>query len=147
MVIVCFYGLLKFVHWACLLCWQVPFESTVKQVLQQLKNIAKGDYTAPTTTPNTEKRKLGNIVFAAVNIPVTEIQSLLHNVSVCFVCFSDELFLQYSIVHCMVSVKVVELYLSLVFCMHVVYICVVFRQYWILPPPYAECNFCQHLAC
>ena len=74
-------------------------------MLQQLKNIAKGDYTAPTTTPNTEKRKLGNIVFAAVNIPVTEIQSLLHNVSVCFVCFSDELFLQYSIVHFMVSVR------------------------------------------
>ncbi|KAL8120546.1 tRNA ligase 1-like [Apium graveolens] len=60
---------------------QVPFESTVKQVLQQLKSIVKGDYTAPTTTPNTEKRKLGNIVFAAVNIPVTEIQSLLHNLA------------------------------------------------------------------
>ncbi|KAK1357380.1 putative 2',3'-cyclic-nucleotide 3'-phosphodiesterase [Heracleum sosnowskyi] len=58
---------------------QVPFESTVKQVLQQLRSIAKGDYKAPTTPPSTEKRKLGNIVFAAVNLPVMDIQSLLQN--------------------------------------------------------------------
>jgi len=45
-------------------------------VLEQLKNIAKGDY----STPDTEKRKFGAIVFAAVNVPVTEIQTLLDNV-------------------------------------------------------------------
>ncbi|KAK7854665.1 trna ligase 1 [Quercus suber] len=55
---------------------QVPFEFAVKQVLEQLKNIAKGDY----STPDTEKRKFGAIVFAAVNLPVTEIRTLLDNV-------------------------------------------------------------------
>ncbi|RVW56768.1 Retrovirus-related Pol polyprotein from transposon RE1 [Vitis vinifera] len=54
---------------------QVPFESSVRQVLEQLKSIAKGDY----PTPGTEKRKFGTIVFAAVSLPVTEIQSLLAN--------------------------------------------------------------------
>ncbi|KAH9700812.1 tRNA ligase 1 [Citrus sinensis] len=52
---------------------QVPFESAVKQVLEQLKLIAKGEYKAPST----EKRNFGTIVFAAVSLPVTEIQSLL----------------------------------------------------------------------
>ncbi|XP_030968694.1 tRNA ligase 1 isoform X3 [Quercus lobata] len=56
---------------------QVPFEFAVKQVLEQLKNIAKGDY----STPDTEKRKFGAIVFAAVNVPVTEIQTLLDNLA------------------------------------------------------------------
>ncbi|KAJ9698200.1 hypothetical protein PVL29_007335 [Vitis rotundifolia] len=56
---------------------QVPFESSVRQVLEQLKSIAKGDY----PTPGTEKRKFGTIVFAAVNLPVTEIQSLLANLA------------------------------------------------------------------
>lgn len=52
---------------------QVPFESAAKQVLEQLKLIAKGEYKAPST----EKRNFGTIVFAAVSLPVTEIQSLL----------------------------------------------------------------------
>ncbi|XP_075635217.1 tRNA ligase 1 isoform X2 [Castanea sativa] len=56
---------------------QVPFEFAVKQVLEQLKNIAKGDY----STPDTEKRKFGAIVFAAVNLPVTEIRTLLDNLA------------------------------------------------------------------
>lgn len=56
---------------------QVPFESSVRQVLEQLKSIAKGDY----PTPGTEKRKFGTIVFAAVSLPVTEIQSLLANLA------------------------------------------------------------------
>ncbi|KAK9279399.1 hypothetical protein L1049_013078 [Liquidambar formosana] len=54
---------------------QVPFEFAVKQVLEQLRTIAKGEY----TTPSTEKRKFGSIVFAAVSLPVSEIQSLLDN--------------------------------------------------------------------
>lgn len=56
---------------------QVPFESAAKQVLEQLKLIAKGEYKAPST----EKRNFGTIVFAAVSLPVTEIQSLLVEVS------------------------------------------------------------------
>ncbi|XP_031100261.1 tRNA ligase 1 isoform X1 [Ipomoea triloba] len=52
---------------------QVPFEFAVKQVLEQLRSIATGE------TPAIEKRKLGTIVFAAVSLPVTEIQSLLDN--------------------------------------------------------------------
>uniref|UniRef100_A0A5B6ZRT4 tRNA ligase phosphodiesterase domain-containing protein n=2 Tax=Davidia involucrata TaxID=16924 RepID=A0A5B6ZRT4_DAVIN len=56
---------------------QVPFEFSVKQVLEQLRTIANGDY----TTPSTEKRKFGTIVFAAVSLPVSEIQSLLDNLS------------------------------------------------------------------
>lgn len=55
---------------------QVPFEFAVKQVLEQLRNIAKGDY----TPPDTEKRKFGTIVFAALNLPVIEIQGVLNNV-------------------------------------------------------------------
>ncbi len=45
-------------------------------MVEQLKKIAKGDY----ATPDTEKRKFGTIVFAAVDLPVTEIQTLLDNV-------------------------------------------------------------------
>lgn len=56
---------------------QVPFEFAVKQVLEQLKAIAKGDYIAPST----EKRKFGTIVFAAISMPATEIQTLLDEVS------------------------------------------------------------------
>ncbi|KAF7805558.1 tRNA ligase 1 isoform X1 [Senna tora] len=54
---------------------QVPFEDSVKQVSEQLRNIAKGDY----SPPDTEKRKLGTIVFAALSLPVTEIQGALKN--------------------------------------------------------------------
>ncbi|KAJ7947775.1 putative RNA ligase [Quillaja saponaria] len=56
---------------------QVPFDFAVKQVLEQLKKIAEGDY----TMPDTEKRKLGTIVFAAVSLPATEILSLLDNLA------------------------------------------------------------------
>ena len=56
---------------------QVPFEVAVKQVSEQLRNIAKGDY----TPPDTEKRKFGTIVFAALSLPVTEVQGVLKNVS------------------------------------------------------------------
>ncbi|KAL8553570.1 hypothetical protein ACS0TY_002035 [Phlomoides rotata] len=54
---------------------QVPFEVAVEKVCEQVKAIAKGDYTAPST----EKRKLGTIVFAAVSLPVSEIIHLLDN--------------------------------------------------------------------
>ena len=45
-------------------------------MLEQLQNIAKGDYTPPVT----EQRKFGTIVFAALSLPVTEIQGVLNNV-------------------------------------------------------------------
>ncbi|XP_028775864.1 tRNA ligase 1, partial [Neltuma alba] len=56
---------------------QVPFEVAVKEVSEQLRNIAKGDY----TPPDTEKRKFGSIVFAALSLPVTEIQGVLKNIA------------------------------------------------------------------
>ncbi|KAK8651389.1 hypothetical protein V6N13_140991 [Hibiscus sabdariffa] len=56
---------------------QVPFEFAVQQVLEQLRKIAKGDY----TVPSTEKKKLGTVVFAAVNLPVAEIKGLLDKLS------------------------------------------------------------------
>ncbi|XP_022157928.1 tRNA ligase 1 [Momordica charantia] len=52
---------------------QVPFEVAVQDVLEQLKKIAKGDY----KTPISERRKSATIVFAAVSLPVQEIQNLL----------------------------------------------------------------------
>lgn len=55
---------------------QVPFEFAVQQVSEQLRKIAKGDY----TIPSTEKRKLGTVVFAAVDLPAAEIQGLLNKV-------------------------------------------------------------------
>lgn len=55
---------------------QVPFEFAVKQVLEQLRNIAKGEY----TPPDTETRKFGTIVFAALNLPVVETRGVLNNV-------------------------------------------------------------------
>lgn len=54
---------------------QVPFEFAVKEVLEQLRKIAKGEY----KTPDTGKRTFGTFVFAAVNLPVTEIKSHLHD--------------------------------------------------------------------
>ncbi|KAL0436472.1 UNVERIFIED_CONTAM: tRNA ligase 1 [Sesamum radiatum] len=54
---------------------QVPFEFAVEKVLEQLRAIAKGDY----TTPSTEKRRFGAIVFAAVSLPVSEILNLLQD--------------------------------------------------------------------
>ena len=47
-------------------------------MLEQLISIAKGGY----TTLVIEKRKFGNIVFAAVSLPVTDIQHLLDNASI-----------------------------------------------------------------
>ncbi|KAM0856684.1 hypothetical protein ACQ4PT_048956 [Festuca glaucescens] len=52
---------------------QVPFEVAVKEVLEQLKAVAKGDI----KTPDTAKRKFGNIVFAAVTVPQADILGLL----------------------------------------------------------------------
>ncbi|KAG7950036.1 hypothetical protein I3843_13G092700 [Carya illinoinensis] len=56
---------------------QVPFEFAVKQVLEELKKIARGDY----STPDTEKRKFGTIVYAAVDLPLTEFQSVLDDLA------------------------------------------------------------------
>ncbi|PUZ68808.1 hypothetical protein GQ55_2G058200 [Panicum hallii var. hallii] len=56
---------------------QVPFESAVKEVLEQLKAVAKGDL----KTPDTGKRKFGNIIFAAVRLTPADIVGLLRKVS------------------------------------------------------------------
>lgn len=56
---------------------QVPFEFAVKEVFEQLKAIARGEYAAPTS----EKRKLGSIVFAAISLPVPEILGLLNDLA------------------------------------------------------------------
>ncbi|KAI4383820.1 hypothetical protein MLD38_009617 [Melastoma candidum] len=56
---------------------QVPFDFAVKQVSEQLNNIVSGEYIAPTP----EKRKLGSIVFAAVSLPVSQIQDVLRNMA------------------------------------------------------------------
>ncbi|OWM84166.1 hypothetical protein CDL15_Pgr028158 [Punica granatum] len=56
---------------------QVPFDFAVKLVLEQLRSIAKGDYTAPST----ETRKFGSIVFAAVSLPIEQIHDLLKMLS------------------------------------------------------------------
>ncbi|RZB80035.1 tRNA ligase 1 isoform B [Glycine soja] len=56
---------------------QVPFEFAVKQVLEQLRSIAKGEY----TPPDTERRKFGTIVFAALSMPVTEIHGVLNKLA------------------------------------------------------------------
>ncbi|KAM7280906.1 hypothetical protein ACFE04_008040 [Oxalis oulophora] len=61
---------------------QVPFELAVKQVLEQLKSILKGEYVAPTIERSGGSgRKLGTIVFAAVSLPVSEIHALLKNLA------------------------------------------------------------------
>lgn len=52
---------------------QVPFESAVNSVLEQLRAIAKGDYTAPST----EKKRLGAIVFACISLPVSKIHAII----------------------------------------------------------------------
>ncbi|XP_058108082.1 tRNA ligase 1 isoform X2 [Magnolia sinica] len=57
---------------------QVPFDVAVKQVLEQLRAVAKGDFATPS---DTEKRKFGNIVFAAVTLPVMEIRSFLEKLA------------------------------------------------------------------
>lgn len=47
-------------------------------MIEKLRAIAKGDYARPT---GTEKRKFGNIVYAAVTLPVTEIRTQLDKAS------------------------------------------------------------------
>ncbi|XP_076937980.1 tRNA ligase 1-like [Bidens hawaiensis] len=56
---------------------QVPFEFAVNQVMEQLKRIMKGEY----VTPVSEKRKFGTIVFAAIDVPVTDVHNLLSRIS------------------------------------------------------------------
>ncbi|KAK3124679.1 hypothetical protein QOZ80_7BG0590530 [Eleusine coracana subsp. coracana] len=55
---------------------QVPFDFAVKEVLEQLKAVAKGDL----KTPDTVKRKFGNIVFAAVRLTPSDILGVLQKV-------------------------------------------------------------------
>lgn len=56
---------------------QVPFDYAVKAVLEQLKAVAKGDL----KTPDTGKRKFGNIMFAAVRLTPPDILGLLRKVA------------------------------------------------------------------
>ncbi|CAN6463133.1 unnamed protein product [Victoria cruziana] len=56
---------------------QVPFDYAVKQVLEQLRAVVKGER----TTPGTEERKFGNIVFAAISLPVEEIKACLRELA------------------------------------------------------------------
>ncbi|KAG0482091.1 hypothetical protein HPP92_010175 [Vanilla planifolia] len=56
---------------------QVPFEFAVKQVTEQLKDVIKGKV----RTPDSEKRRFGNLVFAAVTLPVLDIRSLLNKLA------------------------------------------------------------------
>ncbi|PRQ33718.1 putative 2',3'-cyclic-nucleotide 3'-phosphodiesterase [Rosa chinensis] len=61
---------------------QVPFESAVKEVSEELSKIAKGEYETPEyRTPDSGKRKIGAIVFAAISLPITEIKGLLDNLA------------------------------------------------------------------
>lgn len=46
-------------------------------MLEQLRSIAKGEY----TPPDTERRKFGTIVFAALSMPVTEIHGVLNKLA------------------------------------------------------------------
>ncbi|KAF0908840.1 hypothetical protein E2562_028724 [Oryza meyeriana var. granulata] len=52
---------------------QVPFDFAVKEVLEQLKSVAKGDL----KMPDTMKQKFGNIVFAAVSLTPSDILGVL----------------------------------------------------------------------
>jgi len=56
----------------------------VHQVREELKTIAKGDY----KPPSSEKRKHGSIVFAAINLPATQVHSLLEKVTNQFLILS-----------------------------------------------------------
>ncbi|RZS04510.1 hypothetical protein BHM03_00034856, partial [Ensete ventricosum] len=55
----------------------VPFDFAVKQVLEQLRDVAKGKH----KTPDTEKRKFGNIVFAAVTLPLAALEAQLGSIN------------------------------------------------------------------
>ncbi|KAM0897276.1 hypothetical protein ACQ4PT_022646 [Festuca glaucescens] len=52
---------------------QVPFEVAVKEVVEQLKAVVKGDI----KTPDTAKRRFGNIFFAAVTLSQADILGLV----------------------------------------------------------------------
>uniref|UniRef100_A0ACD5Y6D5 Uncharacterized protein n=1 Tax=Avena sativa TaxID=4498 RepID=A0ACD5Y6D5_AVESA len=56
---------------------QVPFEVAVKEVVEQLKEVAKGDR----KTPDTVKRSFGNIIFAAVTLSQADILGLVRKVA------------------------------------------------------------------
>ncbi|XP_062187077.1 tRNA ligase 1 [Phragmites australis] len=56
---------------------QVPFDVAVKEVLEQLKAVAKGDL----KSPDTAKRKFGNIIFAAVRLTPSYILGVLRKVA------------------------------------------------------------------
>ncbi|PRQ36277.1 putative 2',3'-cyclic-nucleotide 3'-phosphodiesterase [Rosa chinensis] len=61
---------------------QVPFESSVKEVSEQLRKIAKGEYKTPEyRTSDSGKRKISAITFAAINLPITDIKGLLDNLA------------------------------------------------------------------
>ncbi|CAM8967385.1 unnamed protein product [Rhodiola kirilowii] len=64
-------------HAEYLTCIQVPFETVVKKVLEQLKAIAKHEY----KTPGSDKRP-GTIIFSAISLPVDDILNLLHTIAV-----------------------------------------------------------------
>ncbi|KAG7536957.1 tRNA ligase phosphodiesterase [Arabidopsis suecica] len=55
----------------------VPFESVVHLVREELKKIAKGEY----KPPSSEKTKHGSIIFAAINLPATQVHSLLEKLA------------------------------------------------------------------
>ncbi|KAH9622860.1 hypothetical protein KSS87_012910 [Heliosperma pusillum] len=55
---------------------QVPFESALSNVVEQLRTISSGEY----VSPSTEKKRLGAIIYAAVSLPVTEIIHLLSHI-------------------------------------------------------------------
>ncbi|KAM0861973.1 hypothetical protein ACQ4PT_045558 [Festuca glaucescens] len=56
---------------------QVPFEVAVKEVVEQLKAVVKGDI----KTPDTAKRRFGNIFFAAVTLSQADILGLVRKVA------------------------------------------------------------------
>ncbi|TQD73247.1 hypothetical protein C1H46_041214 [Malus baccata] len=57
--------------------WEKQLQSAVKEVSEQLKKVAKGEY----KTPDTGKKKFGAIVFAAVSLPVLEVSGLLDSLA------------------------------------------------------------------
>ncbi|KAL0865271.1 hypothetical protein Bca101_044389 [Brassica carinata] len=56
---------------------QVPFESAVQQVREELKRIVKGEYKPPSSV----KTEHGSITFAAINLSVTQVHSLLEKLA------------------------------------------------------------------
>ncbi|KAL6194871.1 hypothetical protein ACLB2K_035946 [Fragaria x ananassa] len=61
---------------------QVSFESALKEVSEQLRRIARGEYKTPEyMTPDSGKRKIAAITFAAITLPVLDIKALLDNLA------------------------------------------------------------------